>query len=132
MKPSLFQKVDCLSLPVSDLDAALEFYSRVLGHELIWRTDKQAGLALPGSEAELVLHIEDRPMETDLTVDSVPDAIERFTAAGGTVIKGPFPIQIGLCAIVSDPWGNELVILDSSKGDLDVDEHKRVIDRTPS
>jgi hypothetical protein len=29
---------------------------------------------------------------------------------------------------VSDPWGNVHVILDNSKGHLDVDEHKRVIE----
>ena len=125
----LFQKVDCLSLPVADLDAALDFYARDLGHELIWRTSTMAGLKLPGSNAELVLHTDKRGTETDLAVESVPAAIERFTAAGGTVLKGPFEIQIGLCAVVSDPWGNVLVILDASKGTLQVDEQQRVIEK---
>jgi len=42
-------------------------------------------------------------METDLAVDSVPEALARFTSAGGKVLAGPFQIQIGLCAVVSDP-----------------------------
>lgn len=125
----LFRKVDCLSLPVPDLDAALELYSRDLGHEVIWRSDRAAGLRLPDSNAELVLHTDDRGLETDLAVDSVPEALERFVAAGGRVLMGPFEIQIGLCAVVSDPWGNVLVILDTSKGLLQVDEEKRVVDR---
>src|SRR5262245_13634060 len=123
----LFEGVDCLSIPVPDLDAALAFYSAKLGHELIWRIDAAAGLRLPGSNAELVLHTGERPMETDLTVVSVPEALMRFTAAGGKILKGPFEIQIGRCAVVADPWGNVLIILDKSKGTLQVDEDKRVI-----
>jgi predicted enzyme related to lactoylglutathione lyase len=85
-------------------------------------------LKLPDSNAELVLHTGDRPLETDLAVDSVPDALARFTAAGGRVLRGPFEIQIGRCAVVADPWDNVLVILDASKGTVRVDERKRVID----
>jgi len=36
----LFRKIDCLSIPVPDLDAALAFYSQDLGHEIIWRTTR--------------------------------------------------------------------------------------------
>jgi len=122
----LFRKIDCLSIPVPDLDAALAFYSQDLGHEIIWRSTKAAGLRLPASTAELVLHSDDRKMETDLAVDSVPEALARFTSAGGKVLAGPFDIQIGLCAVVSDPWENVLVILDASKGPLQLDETKRV------
>ncbi len=122
-----FLKIDCLSLPVPDLDAALAFYSERLGHDLIWRNDTAAGLRLPESESELVLHTDDRPMETDLAVESVLVAVERFVAAGGRVLAHPFEIQIGLCAVVSDPWDNVLVLLDTSKGLLRVDEQKRVI-----
>jgi len=128
MTMPLFRKVDCLSIPVPNLDAAVAFYSSDLGHELIWRSRTAAGLRLEGSTAELVLHTENRPMETDLAVESVPEALARFTAAGGRVLRGPFEIQIGLCAVVSDPWDNVLVILDASKGPLQLDESKRVIE----
>src|SRR5882724_5746434 len=130
MTNALFRKVDCLRIPVPDLEAALVFYSENLGHELIWCSSKAAGLKLPDSDAELVLHTEDRAMETDLAVDSVPEALERFTSVGGKVLAGPFQIQIGLCAVVSDPWGNVLVILDASKGPLQVDKNKRIVERS--
>ena len=91
------------------------FYRDGLGHELIWRDDSAAGLRLPDSDAELVLHTDERPMETDLLVASVPAAIGRFVEAGGKVVAGPFDIRIGLCAMIEDPWQNRLVILDSSK-----------------
>jgi predicted enzyme related to lactoylglutathione lyase len=129
MTTPLFLKIDCLSVPVPDLDAAVAFYSAKLGHELIWRTRTAVGLRLPGSSAELVLHSDHRQMETDLAVDSVPEALARFISAGGRVLTGPFEIQIGLCAVVSDPWNNVLVMLDASKGPLQVDENKRVIER---
>ena len=35
---ALFRKIDCLQIPVSDLDAALAFYRDRLGHALKWRT----------------------------------------------------------------------------------------------
>ncbi len=126
MKP-LFTKIDCLSLPVDDLDKALAFYQHTLGHELVWRDKLAAGLRLPDSNAELVLHLDLRPPEVDLMVDSVPAAIERFCQAGGSRVHGPFPIRIGLCAVVVDPWGNRLVLLDASKGLLQTDAEKRVI-----
>jgi len=129
MTTPLFRKIDCLSISVPDLDATVGFYSAKLGHELIWRTRTAVGLRLPGSNAELVLHSDNRPMETDLAVDSVPEALARFISAGGRVLTGPFEIQIGLCAVVSDPWNNVLVMLDASKGPLQVDENKRVIER---
>jgi lactoylglutathione lyase len=128
---ALFRKVDCHSIPVGDLEAALAFYRDGLGHELIWRDATAAGLRLPDSEAELVLHTEERPVETDLLVASVPAAIERFVQAGGQVLIGPFEIRIGLCAVLEDPWQNRLVILDSSKGQLLTDATGNVIGRVP-
>ena len=127
MSVPLINKVDCLCLPVSDLAEALAFYSDRLGQELIWRTSTAVGLRLPDSAAELVLQIEGRPPEVDLVVNSVPEAIERFRAAGGRLLTGPFDIQIGKCAVVADPWGNELVLLDQSKGPLKTDLHGNVV-----
>ena len=118
---ALFRKIDCLGLPVPDLDAAIAFYGS-LGHELLWRTPTGAGLRLPESDAELVLQTE-RPMqETDITVESVEQAVLTFTAAGGRVVVPPFDIPIGRCAVVADPWDNHLVLLDNTKGRFVTDE----------
>jgi len=125
--PALFRKVDCHSLPVADLDAAIAFYSGALGHELIWRDGTAAGLRLPDTDAELVLHTDQRPIERDLLVSSVPAAIESFVRAGGKVVTGPFEIRIGLCAVLEDPWQNPLVILDQSKGGLTTNADKTVV-----
>jgi len=124
-----FRKIDCLRLPVGDLEAAVAFYRDGLGHDLIWRTSTAVGLRLPDSNAELVLHTEDDPAETDLAVDAVPEAVRRFEGLGGTLDSGPFEIAIGLCAVVVDPWGNRLVLLDASKGLLETDAEGNVLEK---
>ena len=64
----------------------------------------------------------------DLLVDSVDSAVERFETSGGEVLVPPFDIRIGRCSVVRDPWGNELALLDISKGLLVTDAEGRVID----
>lgn len=102
-------------LKVDDLDAALRFYSEALGHPVLWRTPEAAGLGMPETKAELVLHTRLGP-EVDLVVANVDEALKRFNGAGGETITGPFDIQIGRCAVVRDPFGNALVMLDRTKG----------------
>src|SRR6266498_2704205 len=118
MTNALFRKIDCIRLFVKDLDEALSFYRARLGHDLIWRTADAVGLRLPDADSEIVLQTEREGLEVDLLVDSVDEAVRQFEAAGGKVIVAPFKIQVGLCAVISDPWGNELVILDMSTGRL--------------
>ena len=124
---ALFRKVDCVRLYVPDLEAGLAFYRDRLGHDLIWRTKTAIGLRLPESDAELVLQTEDQRQEVDLLVDSADAAAEQVEQAGGKVIVPPFNIQIGRCVVLEDPWGNPLVLLDTSKGLLKTDTDGNVI-----
>jgi predicted enzyme related to lactoylglutathione lyase len=112
----LVRSIDSLQLPVPDLDDALAFYSDRLGHPVVWRSDVAVGLHLPDDDAELVLQLERPEPETDLMVSDVDSALAQWTLAGGTVEVPPFEIQIGRCAVVRDPFGNRLVLLDASKG----------------
>jgi predicted enzyme related to lactoylglutathione lyase len=123
----LFQKIDCLQIPVPDLDAGLAFYRDKLGHELIWRTETAAGLRMPETDAEIVIQTERPPMEANIQVASTDSAVTRMVEAGGKVVAGPFDIQIGRCAVVLDPFGNPLVLLDASKGRLVTDGAGNVI-----
>lgn len=129
----VFRKLDCYSLAVDDLDAAIAFYAR-LGHRMLWRDGGlSAGMGLPDSDGELVLHTDRRPFETCLLVDSVPEAIARITANGGKLGFGPIDIKVGRYALLSDPWGNPLPILDFSKGLLLTDPAGNVIgNRAPA
>ena len=124
---TIIRKVDCIRLYVPDLEAGLSFYRDRLGHSLIWRTKTAAGLRLPESEAELVLQTEDQRQEVDFLVDSAEEAAKLIEQAGGKVIVPPFDIQIGRCVVLEDPWGNPLVLLDTSKGLLKTDTDGNVI-----
>ena len=123
---ALFNKVDCIRLYVADLESGLAFYRDRLGHPLIWRTGQAAGLRMPGTAAEIVIQTEQAAQEVDLTVGSADAAAQRFAAAGGAVLVPPFDIQIGRCSVVRDPWGNQLVLLDTSKGLLVTDKEGNV------
>jgi len=128
MKPKpLIQKLDCVRLYVPDLEASLAFYRDRLGQELIWHTDEMVGLRMPDTDAEIVLHREPQEPEIDFKVASADAAAARFEEAGGKVVVPPFDIQIGRCAVVQDPWGNEFVLLDASKGLLVTDEEGNVV-----
>jgi catechol 2,3-dioxygenase-like lactoylglutathione lyase family enzyme len=126
----LFQGVDCVMLRVSELEPALEFYCARLGHELVWRLPAAAGLKLPDATAELVLHTQQGP-EVDLLVSDVEAAFSRFVGAGGVAIQPPFDIPIGRCAVVRDPFGNVLTMLDQSKGTFATDGLGSVTGMTP-
>jgi len=126
-KKSLIRKVDCIRIPVSDLESGLKFYRDSLGHELIWRTETSVGLRIPESKAELVIHTEPDEFEVDLIVNSAEIAAKRFKSAGGSILTGPFEIPIGKCVIVKDPWGNKLILLDTSKGIFKTDSEGKVI-----
>ena len=123
----LFQKIDCVRLPVNDLESALGFYRDKLGLRLVWRTENDAGLAMPDTDAEIVLDTDGAGNEIDLLVASADDAAAEFVRAGGTLLTPPFDIQIGRCAVVRDPWGNPLVLLDMSKGKLITDMDGKII-----
>ncbi len=121
----LFRKLDNCLLRVPDLDAAISFYRDELGHRLLWRSDEAAGFGLPETDAELVVHLRIGP-ETDILVDDADEAFATFFSAGGKPVQPPFDIAIGRCARVRDPFGNELVMLDQSKGRLATDSNGRV------
>jgi len=126
----LFTNVDCLGVQVPDLDEALSFYRDKLGHKLLWRKETSAGLSFADSQKmpELVLHTDPWSIATAIKVESVPEAIERFVSSGGSLLEPVSEIPIGRLAVVSDPWNNHLVILDSSKGEFQTDQDQNVTD----
>jgi predicted enzyme related to lactoylglutathione lyase len=105
-----------VQVPVPDLDQGLAFYRDRLGHELIWRSETAAGLRLAESDTELVLRTQRSEPEVDLLVGSVDEAVGRVVGAGGTVLVESFDIPVGRVAVVADPFGNPLSVVDLSKG----------------
>lgn len=107
--------VDGVTVPVSDLDAGLRFYRDALGQPLRWRNDEigQAGLGVGGSE--IVLTTRQR-YEPGWLVDSADDAAAAMCAAGGRIVAEPSDNPVGRVAVVADPFANELVLVDLSRG----------------
>jgi predicted enzyme related to lactoylglutathione lyase len=123
----LLRSVDAVTVPVSDLDAGLSFYRDRLGHSVLWRHSEigQAGLQLAASDTELVLTTRGAYAPSWL-VSSADDAAAAVVHAGGRRISGPSDIPVGRVAVVADVFGNELVLLDLSKGTYVVDDSGHV------
>jgi predicted enzyme related to lactoylglutathione lyase len=113
MKP-LFKKVDCVLIKVPSLDEALDFYQNKLGHTLRWRTSTSAAVAM-GDSTELVLST-NQESQTDLLVENVVEAADLFVTNGGKIKEGPIEIPVGKVVVVEDPFGNEIILIDLSKG----------------
>lgn len=113
----VLRTVDAVSVPVPDLDSGLRFYRDRLGHTLLWRNDAlgQAGLRLPDADTEIVLTTR-QGHAVNWLVGSADEAAAEITAAGGRVVTAPFDIPVGRVAVVADPFGTELVLVDLSKG----------------
>ena len=125
--PPVLHSIDAITIRVPDLDSGLRFYRDAMGHDLKWRNDEigQAGLKLPGSDTEIVLstQLEYAP---NWLVASAEEAARAIVQSGGTMIAGPLEIPVGRVAIVADPFGNVLILVDMSKGRYLTDDAGRV------
>ncbi len=111
-------------LRVADVDAAVAFYRDVMGLAPLWRAGAMAGLGFPdviargGTMPELVVHNEPQIPQIDVNykVDDVVAVVARLKRFGCEVVAGPFPIAIGSCAVILDPFGNTLTLVDMTTG----------------
>ena len=128
----ILRGIDAVSVPVPDLDLALAYYRDQLGHEVIWRNDDlgQAALRLPERSAELVLTIHQN-YEVNWLVDSVPAAVAAMVSGGGRVVVDESQIPVGRLAVVADPFGNRLVLIDLSAGTYVTDQDQQVVGIKP-
>lgn len=119
----LLKKVDCVLVRVPNLEKGLDFYCNKLRLPLRWKKKDSAGLAL--GQSELVISTQN-DQETDILVDSVEEVVDVFVKEGGEVIMKPEDIPIGKAAVVKDPFGNVLTLLDWSKGLYQTDREGNV------
>ncbi|GAA2636215.1 VOC family protein [Paractinoplanes durhamensis] len=111
----MLRKIDCVMLRVDDLTTAAAFYTDALGLTELWRDDTSVGMGFPETDAELVLHTMHLP--PDCTVHYLVDDVAQAVADWpGRTRMPPFEIAVGQCAILEDPFGNPICILDLTKG----------------
>lgn len=114
----MLRKIDCVMVRVPDLTTATAFYTGVLGLHRLWQDESSAGLGLPETDAEVVLHTMDLPADRGVhyLVDDVLAAVADYRRQGFAILEAPFRIPIGWCAVLADPFGNTLCILDMTTG----------------
>jgi predicted enzyme related to lactoylglutathione lyase len=126
-REALLVDVDAVTLAVPDLDEGLRVYRDVLGHELLWRNDAtgQAGLRTASGTAEIVLTTRQASAPNWL-VRSADQAADAIVQAGGRILAEPTDIPVGRLAVVADPFGNTLVLVDLGRGTYTVDDDGHV------
>lgn len=121
----LLKKVDAVLVKVPSIQEGLDFYREQLGMQTIWKKDDMAAVRL--GDTELVLSTKLNP-EVDFLVDSVEQAVKVFENAGGKIVAPPEDIPVGKLAVVEDPFGNKLTLVDLSKGQYETDKSGNVTD----
>ena len=115
----MLRKIDCVMIRVDDVEAAADYYREVFGLRPRWSGDESIGLVFPESDTEIVLHNNPNipsSVEVYYLVDDVVAAVAGYAAKGCRVLVEPFDITIGKCAVLQDPFGTRLCILDMTKG----------------
>jgi len=126
-------------LRVGDLQRSIDFYTDVIGMELLRTTDRPeqkyslAFVAFGGGnkngEAELELTYNYGTSEYDLGdayghialgVDSVAATCDRIRAAGGNVTREPGPVKGGktVIAFVEDPDGYKIELIETASREI--------------
>jgi lactoylglutathione lyase len=113
------KKIDAVLLRVKDLENTAEFYVEVMGLRRDW-TDKEnqmIGLLFPGNDTELVLHCNESLPDPNISyqVDDVLSFVEEYKHRGYKVLVEPFDIRCGKCAILQDPEGHSVEVMDITK-----------------
>jgi len=122
----MLKKIDCVMIRVSDVAEALNFYSDVFGLKPVWQDERagQAGLLFTDSDAEIVLHTDpDIPgqVEVHYLVDDVLATVQKYIAQGCKVLIAPFDVRMGRCAVIQDPFGIRVCIVDKSQSEAERD-----------
>ena len=118
-------RVLSVSVPVSDQDAALKFYTEVLGFELrtdveVWPGARMVEVVPPGTNVSLVLLPPDSQIPIAIRMGT-PDAQQAHDTVreAGVTLHNPELVRMeGIPPMFSftDPDGNGLVYLEDTKG----------------
>ena len=115
----MLKKIDCVMIRVDDVAAAEKFYSEVFGLKALWREAGSVGMALPETNAEIVLHNNaaiPHKVEVHYLVDNVVAAVKYYAESGCRVLAPPFDVLIGKCAVIQDPFDTTICLLDLTSG----------------
>ncbi len=118
----MIRAIKFASIPVSDQDRALEFYTQKLGCRVITDSpfdgkQRWIELAFPRAETKLVLFTAPGQekliggfMNITFTADDVEATARELQARGVEFVKQPARADWGTAAIFKDPDGNQFVL----------------------
>ncbi len=115
----MLRKIDCVMIRVDDVEKAAIYYAEVFGLRPNWSGDDSIGLVFSETDAEIVLHNDPNmpsSVEVHYLVDDVVTVVAEYVAKGCQLLVEPFDITIGKCAVIKDPFGIRMCILDMTKG----------------
>ena len=115
----MFKKIDCVMVRVDDVASAEKFYAEVFGLKPRWREAGAVGMGMPETDAEIVLHGDagiPHKVEVHYLVDDVVAAVKSYAEKGCRVLVPPFDVLIGKCAVIEDPFGTSICLLDLTSG----------------
>lgn len=113
----IIERIDHISIPVSDLEKSIEFYKEFLGFEII---EKQSGsseailqvadvkLRLLQTEEKLDGQLDDNYICLYVDEDDFDDALEEIESNNIEIIYGPENIRNGRKVIIKDLDGNTI------------------------
>ena len=116
---NILLKIDSIMFYVSDLEISATFYTNILGLRQVWADHEQGmiGFVFQESDSEIVIHNDvtlPNPSFSFLVSD-VETFCNEYQKNGYRVAKEPFEVRCGKYAILIDPDGNELPIIDLTK-----------------
>ena len=112
----MLNRIDRILLRVPSLESAVAYYRDVLGLKLSRHDKGIASFTLADCDTELVLHADpDLPADaTYFLVDDVRDLYRRRAELKLTFTSPPAPASRGYRAMVKDPFGSVLLLIDRS------------------
>jgi predicted enzyme related to lactoylglutathione lyase len=132
----MFKSLDFLYVPAPDIEASINFYTKVLGGELLWKIHAYgvwvACIALSKTEVPHVLladHIHKNDVMLIYQVENLDSAIMQLKSKGWKE-ENRIEIPPGPCCTFRDPAGNALVIYENKRPFI-MQEFKGMIDTAP-
>lgn len=112
----MLRGIDRILLRVPQLGAAVRYYREVLGLKVLREDARLAALQLPDGATQVVLHVDpDLPAEAVyFLVEDVRALHRRRAELKLTFVSAPARVARGYMAVVKDPFGTVLHLLDRS------------------
>ena len=120
-----FESLDYLYLPAPDIDAAVAFYTDVLGGELLWRIHEDATwvaavrLANDGPAVVLADHLAPGHGLLIYRVRSLADAQRALVDRGWSAESPAFELPQGPCLVFRDPGRHRIAIYERVRPGMD-------------